>query len=241
MPRQRERERHRGVEVGAADVTDGVDPEHDHKAEGDRDADMAELVRLRVDHHGPATGEHERERPDRLPHQRAHEWRHPHQQQPALAVGWDAGSPLASAAGVLTALTIAPCIPSATSCVNSTLTSSKPASSNPATYSLFESAPAMQPICEPRSARCSWVRRSSATTSLTPRRPPGFSTRAISVSTAALAVERLITQFEITTSTESAGSGICSIIPFKKCAFVTPASAALRRARASISSVMSSP
>jgi hypothetical protein len=38
-------------------------------------------------------------------------------------------------------------------------------------------------------------------------RPPGLSTRAISASTAALSVERLMTQFEITTSTESAGSG----------------------------------
>ena len=46
---------------------------------------------------------------------------------------------------VLTAFTIAPCMPSATSCVNSTLTSSKPAASSPASYSLFESAPAMQP------------------------------------------------------------------------------------------------
>ena len=44
-----------------------------------------------------------------------------------------------------------------------------------------------------------------------PIRPPGLSTRAISVSTAGLSVERLITQFEMTTSTESAGSGICSI------------------------------
>src|SRR5204863_208512 len=62
-----------------------------------------------------------------------------------------------------------------------------------------------------------------------------------SVSTAGLSVERLITQFEITTSTESAGSGTCSITPFTKCTFVTPASTAFRRASASISSVMSSP
>ena len=45
----------------------------------------------------------------------------------------------------LTPLTIAPCIPSATSCVNSTLTSSNPAAFRPSSYSLFESAPAMQP------------------------------------------------------------------------------------------------
>jgi hypothetical protein len=81
----------------------------------------------------------------------------------------------------------------------------------------------------------------SATTSLTPTRPPGFSTRAISVSTTGLSVERLITQFEITTSTESAGNGICSMIRFRKCTFVTPASRAFRCASASISSVISSP
>ena len=99
----------------------------------------------------------------------------------------------------------------------------------------------MQPTYEPRAARSSAARRSSATTSLTPTRPPGLSTRAISVSTAALSVERLITQFEMTTSTLSAGSGICSMIPFRKCTFATPASAAFCRASASISSVMSSP
>jgi len=47
--------------------------------------------------------------------------------------------------GDLTPLTIAPCIPSATECVNSTETSRKPAASSPASYSDFESAPAMQP------------------------------------------------------------------------------------------------
>ena len=41
--------------------------------------------------------------------------------------------------------------------------------------------------------------------SLIPIRPPGLSTRAISVSTAALSAERLITQLEMTTSTEFAG------------------------------------
>src|SRR5262249_22310112 len=45
----------------------------------------------------------------------------------------------------LVAFTIALCIPSATSCVNSTDTSSKPAASSPVTYSERERAPAMQP------------------------------------------------------------------------------------------------
>ena len=57
----------------------------------------------------------------------------------------DHRQPLRSGSPVFTALTIAPCMPSATSWVNSTLTCSKPAASSPASYSPFESAPAMQP------------------------------------------------------------------------------------------------
>jgi hypothetical protein len=64
VAREREGEGDGGVEVGtAADVADGVDPKHDHQPEGDRDADVAELLRLRVDHD---RAEDERERPDRL-------------------------------------------------------------------------------------------------------------------------------------------------------------------------------
>src|SRR5436190_9673913 len=44
--------------------------------------------------------------------------------------------------------------------------------------------------------------------SLIPSRPPGRSTRLISDSMAGFSVERLMTQLEMTTSTESAGSGI---------------------------------
>ena len=44
------------------------------------------------------------------------------------------------------------------------------------------------------------VRRSSATTSLTPSRPPGGATRCISANTAGLSVERLMTQLEMITS-----------------------------------------
>ena len=68
--------------------------------------------------------------------------------------------------------------------------------------------------------------RSSATTSLIAIRPPGRSTREVSARTAALSAERLITQFEITTSTESAGSGIASITPLRKWTLATPASRA---------------
>src|SRR5262249_12123568 len=102
-----------------------------------------------------------------------------------------------SGSRVFVALTIAPCIPSATSCVNSTVASSNSAASRPAMYSPLESAPAMQPTYEPRSARSCVLRRSSATTSETPTLPPGFSTRPISANTAALSTERLMTQFEI--------------------------------------------
>ena len=81
----------------------------------------------------------------------------------------------------------------------------------------------------------------SATTSDTAKRPPGLSTRAASRRTRGLSVERLMTQFDRTTSTVSAGSGMSSMCPFSQCTFPTPALAWLARARSSISSVMSSP
>jgi hypothetical protein len=52
----------------------------------------------------------------------------------------------------------------------------------------------------------SWPTRSD-----TPTRPPGRSTRAISANTAGLSAERLITQLEMTTSTEASGSGMASM------------------------------
>ena len=78
--------------------------------------------------------------------------------------------------------------------------------------------------------------------SLIPIRPPGLSTRAISVSTAALSIERLITQFEITTSTESGGQRDLLDHALEE----VDVRRRRRRARscgasASISSVMSSP
>ncbi len=66
VPRERERERDGRVEVRAAYVTDGVDPEHDHEPEGDGNADVAELARLGVDHDRPAAGEDEREGADQF-------------------------------------------------------------------------------------------------------------------------------------------------------------------------------
>src|SRR5215472_5298738 len=74
-----------------------------------------------------------------------------------------------------------------------------------------------------------------------PIRPPGTRTRNISASTAGLSVDRLITQLEITTSTDASGSGRSSISPLRNSTFSAPALAALARARVSMSSVMSTP
>ena len=139
------------------------------------------------------------------------------------------------------AATIAPYRPSPTACVGVRRIPVSPAEVRPAAYSLNVSAPATQPAKLPRSARSVGVRSSSATMSLTPRRPPGRSTRAISEKTRGFSVERLMTQLLIAMSTEASGSGIASISPLTKTALSTPACAALRRASVSISSVMSSP
>jgi hypothetical protein len=48
-------------------------------------------------------------------------------------------------------------------------------------------------------------------TSETAKRPPGRSTRAASASTLSLSPARLMTQLEMTTSTEARGSGISSM------------------------------
>ena len=74
-----------------------------------------------------------------------------------------------------------------------------------------------------------------------PDPPAGVSTRNISASTAGLSTDRLITQLEMTTSTEPSGSGTSSIVPLTNSTLVAPALAALARARSSISSVMSTP
>src|SRR5437763_5639790 len=79
------------------------------------------------------------------------------------------------------------------------------------------------------------------TTSDTAKRPPGLSTRNASWSTRRLSAERLITQFEMITSTEASGGGMFSISPFRNSTFVTPALRWFSRANPSISSVMSRP
>ena len=136
---------------------------------------------------------------------------------------------------------MAECRPSPTGWVKVTEMSFKPAWASWVWYSARVRAPAMQPTQAPRSARSSGVSRSSATTSVMPMRPPGLSTRKVSANTAGLSTDRLTTQLEMTTSTVSAGRGMASIWPLRNSTLVAPAWAALRRARASISSVMSSP
>ena len=79
------------------------------------------------------------------------------------------------------------------------------------------------------------------TTSDTANRPPGFSTRNASASTRSLSADRLMTQFEMMTSTELSGSGIASIWPLRNSTFSRPDLRWFSRASASISSVMSRP
>src|SRR5262245_10455146 len=75
------------------------------------------------------------------------------------------------------------------------------------------------------------------TTSDTATRPPGFSTRNASRSTASLSLERLMTQFEMITSTELSGSGIAAIEPFRNWTFVAAACRGFSRRGASIEAV----
>src|SRR5436305_5494993 len=75
----------------------------------------------------------------------------------------------------------------------------------------------------------------------TANRPPGESTRYASRNTCPLSADKLITQFEMTTSTALSGNGIFSITPFRKRTFSIFASTRLRSASSSIASVISSP
>jgi hypothetical protein len=70
---ERERERDRAVEVRAGNVADRVDHRHDYEPERECDPDVAELVRLGVDHDRPAAGEDEREGADELGREQARE------------------------------------------------------------------------------------------------------------------------------------------------------------------------
>src|SRR5438093_1155051 len=123
----------------------------------------------------------------------------------------------------------------------STVTSVNPAPASLSRYSVSSSAPAMQPTHNSMLRRTSAGTSPRTITSDTANCPPGFSTRNASRSTASLSLDRLITQFEMMTSTESSGRGIDSIVPLRNSTFVAPALRWFSRARASISSVMSRP
>ena len=71
--------------------------------------------------------------------------------------------------------------------------------------------------------------------------PPGRSTRAISANTRSFSGDRLITQLEMTQSTEASSTGSCSMMPLRTSTFARPAAAMFSLALAIISSVMSTP
>src|ERR1022692_1051999 len=118
---------------------------------------------------------------------------------------------------------------------------SKPAAESLLRYSSSPSAPATHPTHSSTLLRISGEMSPRVTTSETAKRPPGFSTRKASRSTRSLSAERLITQFDIITSTELSGRGICSISPFRNSTFSAPALRLFSLASASISSVISRP
>ena len=117
----------------------------------------------------------------------------------------------------------------------------KPARARPSWYSAKDKAPAMQPMEPPRRARSASGQVILGEDVGYPEAPPGRSTRKLSKSTASLLPDRLITQLEMITSTEPSGNGMSSIWPRRNSTLTAPASAALARARSSISAVMSRP
>ena len=74
-PRQvstdRERERHGRIEMRAGDVTGCVDHRHDDQTEGDRDSNVPQRARFRIDDDCTAPGKDESEGANRLRHQHA--------------------------------------------------------------------------------------------------------------------------------------------------------------------------
>ena len=97
--------------------------------------------------------------------------------------------------------------------------------------SLSSSAPATHPVHSSMLAFTASGSPPRTTTSLTANRPPGFSTRNASASTCRLSPERLITQFEMITSTVFDGSGIDSMWPLRNSTFVAPAFSLFSSAR----------
>ena len=107
--------------------------------------------------------------------------------------------------------------------VGSMLGFSKPTAVSSARNSCSSSAPATQPVQSAMFSRTAAGSPARTTTSDTANRPPGFSTRNASASTRALSPERLITQFEMITSTVFDGSGIASMWPLRNSTLFAPA------------------
>mmetsp|Transcript_8931 Transcript_8931/g.23139 ORF Transcript_8931/g.23139 Transcript_8931/m.23139 type:complete len:224 (+) Transcript_8931:684-1355(+) len=132
---------------------------------------------------------------------------------------------------------------SADSVFSSMATSVKPTLRMAAASSSGSGAPATQ------QARASAVLSASGigpapracTMSETAMRPPGRSTRNASAMTCCLSGERLMTQLEITTSTDPSPTGMCSISPSRNVTFCACSLPAFSRARETMSGVMSTP
>src|SRR5229473_1979767 len=119
--------------------------------------------------------------------------------------------------------------------------SAKPASRSTARYWSMRIVPEMQPAHESSCFLIVASSGSSSTMSATANRPPGRRTRNASLMTAPLSSARLMTQFEITTSTDASGRGTFSMVPLRNVALLTPDRSRLVFASVSISSVISTP
>mmetsp|Transcript_46517 Transcript_46517/g.74360 ORF Transcript_46517/g.74360 Transcript_46517/m.74360 type:complete len:256 (+) Transcript_46517:341-1108(+) len=128
------------------------------------------------------------------------------------------------------------------SAFSSTRTSWNPAATSMSTRSCVTGAPATQHDNAAAVRRCSGS-TAVDTTSVTASRPPGLSTRSASRRTRGLSGERLMTQFEMTTSIVLSPAGRFSISPRRNSTRggTRPLSRAFSRALASMSGVMSTP
>ncbi len=106
-----------------------------------------------------------------------------------------------------------------------TATSVSPASRSPSRYSASGIAPVMHAEYSAPSSTTQ-PGSSSATMSDMEIRPPGLSTRAISANTFRFSGERLMTQFDMTRSTEPDSTGRSSMSPSRTSTFERPAAAA---------------
>jgi predicted ATPase len=117
----------------------------------------------------------------------------------------------------------------------------KPAAAIRSHHSSTERLPAMQSVHRPMSQRASSGTSASAAMSANCSTPPGRRARCASANTRALSATRLSTPLLITTSAQLSSIGRSSRIPSRNSTLVAPICPATRRARSSISGVMSTP